>query len=65
MADKLTIYAMYKGEEVLAIGTAPEIAEKMGIKVETVHYYATPAHRRKAKKEHSNSRMVFRLEDEE
>ena len=41
------IYAMYKGEELLADGTVYEIAEKLFIEVESVkHYYGEATKRR-------------------
>lgn len=32
-------YALYKGEDILAFGTIDEIAQKLGVKKETVAYY--------------------------
>ena len=40
-------YALYKGEEILAIGTIEEIAKKMNIKKETVKYYQTPVYKKR------------------
>lgn len=42
-------YAMYKGEECLAIGTIKEIAKQMKIKRETVYFYKTPAYKKRVK----------------
>lgn len=36
-------YALYKGDEIIGIGTAKELAEKLGIKPETIRWYATPS----------------------
>lgn len=33
------VYACYKGDELLAMGTVPEIAEALGVKPSTVYYY--------------------------
>ncbi len=38
----MTEYALYKGEEILAMGTAKEIAREMGIKIKTVFHYHSP-----------------------
>lgn len=54
------IYAMYKGEEVLAMGTIEEIAQKMGITIETVRYMTSPSHRKRCRG--NNHREVFRIE---
>lgn len=34
-------YAVYKGEEILAMGTIKEIAKELKIKPESVKYYGT------------------------
>lgn len=38
-------YALYKGEELLAMGTKREIAEQLGVSASTVGYYGTPVRR--------------------
>lgn len=42
-------YALYKGEECLAIGTIREIAEKMNVKKETIKFYVTPTYKKRIK----------------
>lgn len=37
-------YALYKGDELLAIGTAKELAEQFGVKVATIHFYKSPTY---------------------
>lgn len=37
-------YALYKGDKLLAIGTAMELAERFGVKVSTIHFYKSPAY---------------------
>lgn len=37
-------YALYKGEELLGIGTKKELAEKLGVSVSTIYYYHTPTY---------------------
>jgi DNA-binding CsgD family transcriptional regulator len=59
---KRKIYALYKGETLLADGTVNEIAEKMGVKISTVLYYRTPAYQRRAKNVR-NRRVLVCLED--
>jgi len=55
-------YALYKGEDILAIGTVREIANELNIKEETVRFYGRPAYikRRKAKKS-NNFRELIKL----
>ncbi|HEL8941512.1 TPA: hypothetical protein U0G25_002771 [Listeria monocytogenes] len=43
----MTEYALYKGDELLLIGTLTELAEFKNVKRETILFYATPAYRRK------------------
>ena len=57
-------YALYKGEECLAIGTLKEIAEKMKVKVETIKFYMRPTYKKRGLGLKSNNRRVLiRLED--
>lgn len=37
-------YALYKGEQLLAMGTKREIAEQLGVSPSTVGYYGTPVY---------------------
>ena len=37
-------YALYKGEELLAIGNISQIANKMGVKYRTIAFYKTPTY---------------------
>lgn len=39
-------YVLYKGEEPIAMGTKREIAEQLGVSVNTVSYYGTPVYAR-------------------
>ena len=57
-------YAMYKGEECLAIGTRQEICQEMNIKEQTFRYYRSTAYReRLEKRKERNARRIIRLED--
>lgn len=40
-------YALYKGEELLAMGTKKEIAEQLGVSASTIGYYGTPVYARR------------------
>lgn len=40
-------YALWKGDQVLAIGTAKELAERFGVTVKTIRWLASPAARRR------------------
>ena len=43
------IYAVYKGEENLADGTAEELSKKFGVKVDTLRFWASPASHKRNK----------------
>lgn len=57
-------YALYKGEDLLAIGTAQEIADEMNVKMETVLFYKKPAYKKRINK-NGNVRILVDLEEEE
>lgn len=46
----MTEYALYKGDELLHIGTAEEIAKKRGIKKKSVMHYATDSYKERLKR---------------
>ena len=62
-------YAMYKGEECLAIGNVYELAKALNVKVDTIRWYSTPTYKRrlqkKNKKRIENRRVLVELGDEE
>ena len=51
-------FALYKGDELLAMGTKREIAEKLGISVRSVPCYGTPSY---AKRTSENARRLVEL----
>lgn len=58
-------YALYKGEELLSIGTIPEIAKELGVKRETVAYYKTKAYSNRLKRRNAlngNVRILVSLD---
>lgn len=52
-------YAIYKGDELLVIGTRQECADRLGVKVQTISYYCSPAYRRKLEKAGSQDVAVI------
>lgn len=60
-------YAVYKGETLLAMGTAAECAETLNVKPEYIRWLTMPtAKRRLAKRKNpDNCTVGFRLDDEE
>lgn len=41
------LFAAYRGDEFLCVGTSAEVAEWLGVDVKTVRYMSTPAYRRR------------------
>lgn len=60
-------YAVYKGEEFICMGTAREVAEKLGIKPKTVQFLSTPANIRRVesspRKEKHKRLIAVKLND--
>lgn len=56
-------YAVYRGEELLCIGTAQECADAAGVKKQTIHYYATPSGRRVSEAGAGRGLSVVRMDD--
>ena len=52
-------YALYKGEELLGIGTIKELAKQMGVKDHTIRYFQTPQYKRRGRGEKSTKRRVL------
>ena len=52
-------YALYKGDELLAIGTVREIAIQIGVTEKTVFHYGTPTYQKRTSE---SARRLVRLE---
>lgn len=59
---KEIIYALYKGDEILTIGTKKELAKYLGVKVRTIGFYSTPTYIKRNKG--GNAYIVIRIEDD-
>ena len=57
---KEKIYALYKGDSFIAMGTKKELADYLGVTVRTISFYSTPTHKRRNK----NGYRVYRIEDD-
>jgi hypothetical protein len=40
-------YVLYKGEEIVGIGTADELARRLGLRPQTIRSYSSPSHMRR------------------
>jgi hypothetical protein len=60
-------YAVYKGEDILCIGTVHECAKFLEIKPDTVRFYASPKYlsRLEKRKNPKNYIIVVKLDDDD
>lgn len=56
-------FALYKGEELLGIGTLQELAEQMKVTIDTLLYYRTPTYAKRTTE--TNGRRLVELKEEE
>lgn len=49
-------YCLYKGDEMIFMGTIPEIAKHWGVSEDTIRFYATPRYKKRI--EGKNNRVV-------
>ena len=52
MQRPLKEYAIYQGDTFIMIGTADECAKELNVSKETIYYYSTPSHKKRAKETH-------------
>ncbi len=58
--------AVYKGEELLCMGTIKECAEQLGVKENTIRFYTYPAYKKRLNnRNNQDSREVVFLDDME
>lgn len=55
------IYALYKGDELLGIGTKKELANQLGVKISTIQFYHSPAYRARSKI-NKNRKILVKIE---
>jgi hypothetical protein len=60
-------YAVYRGDELLSIGTIKECSEHLGVKEETLRFYTSPVYKKRVEKRNDadSAIIVFRIEDDE
>lgn len=57
-------YTLYKGEELIGLGTIAELAAKQGVTTKTMYFYAMPSYQRNVRKKGPSKRMIaIKLED--
>lgn len=58
------VYAMYKGDECLAIGTSDDICEQMGIKKSWFHFMRTKTYAKRMENSKRAYRTIVRIDNE-
>ena len=61
MRKSKTIYAYYKGDTFINMGTVPELAKYLGVSTRTIKFYTTKTYR-KRRKEDGNNIVVIKVE---
>lgn len=64
MPRKLKEYALYHGDDLLEIGTVPELAQYHNCHPQTIRRLATPSNTRR-RKQGGNHLVVIKMEDDE
>ena len=59
MGINRNVYAMYKGEECLAIGTLIQLSKKLNIKYRTLIFYKTPTYKKRVKKSRNRRELIL------
>lgn len=61
------MYALYKGEKCLGIGTIYELAKQFKVQVKTIQYYGTGAYKRRLgkRKNSKNAKILINLDNGE
>lgn len=53
------IYALYKGDDLIIIGSVNEISKALNIKNETVKFYMTPSYKKRTSEE--NGKRLIKI----
>ena len=68
--SKEKLFALYKGDEFIDIGTAKELAKKRNVKPDFIKYLSTPANKRRIANRKNNNKpskalISVKIEDED
>lgn len=59
------IYALYKGDKFISVGTKREISEELNISMKTLDFYHSPSALHRNKNNYNNSRILIEIEEDE
>jgi len=59
--DRTAVYALYRGEDFVDVGTANELAGRRGVKAASIRWLASPASQRR---DRGQRLLAFRVEEQ-
>ena len=62
MGRKKDIYALYKGDTFINLGTIEEIAKSENVKPRTIRYLQTPCYKKRFKEDDNNRKVLIKIE---
>lgn len=65
MAEFKRLYALYRGEEFVMIGTANELAERIGVSVQRIRHKSTPSYHKVFDNEKSTAYITFKMDEDD
>ena len=57
------IYAIYKGDQFIDVGTMKELSKRQHKSIKTLHFYASKAYRRREDPKGNNHYIVIKVEE--
>lgn len=62
MGRKKDIYALYKGDTFITLGTIEEIAKYEEVKPRSIRYLQTPCYKKRFKEDDNNRKVLIKIE---
>ncbi len=56
-------YALYRGDDMVDMGTITELAQRRGVKVNTIRYYGTPTYQSRGRGQSGKRLVLVKLDD--
>lgn len=60
----MKIYALYKGDQFLIVGTKKELAEYLGVKEKTISFYSSEVWKKRRNYNFNNCYLVIEVEND-
>ena len=59
------LFALYRGDEFVDVGTRKELAARLGVTASYIQYMSTPVYRERIRGHEDTRLMAYRVEEEE